>query len=39
VNFENDEIETIAMVIAETMGWKVAESDGVYQLIGEGCNE
>ncbi len=40
VNFDNDNIETIATVIAETMGWQVTEvSAGVYLLKGENCLE
>ncbi len=40
VNFDNDNIETIASVIAETMGWQVTEmSSGVYRLNGDTCLE
>jgi len=37
VNFKEDDIETIASVIAETMGWTVERSNNQLVLFGSAC--
>ncbi len=37
VNFRKDDIETIASVIAETMGWTVRSSENKLTLVGSSC--
>jgi transmembrane sensor len=39
VSFEDESIEEIAAVIAETLGLTVEETDGVITLSGEACTE
>lgn len=38
-SFDNEEVDVIVGVIAESMGWQVSKQGGVYTFTGEGCND